>query len=382
MASKPPMDIKSPMDSIQANAPIVSVVMVVCNVERFLPEAIESILEQTFCDFEFIIVDFGSTDRSKEIVSRYAARDSRVKLHEIPHCRLAEARNAGCFLAQGRYIAIADADDISLPDRLRWEVNFLDEHPQVGVVGGRVEWIDATGARLTESALPPGVSLDRPLTNDELQAALLHYSPIWQPTVLLRKDAFVRMSGYRGAFTDAEDYDLWLRIAEHFQVANLKQLVLQYRVHPNQMSVRRRKQQTLRTLAAKASAVIRRSGKPDPMDTIEEITPAVLVQLGVSETQQQAALLLEFRGWIHSLSVVGEWSGALNAAIEMLQSSDWKYVDRRDIADMRLETAELYWKNHRVAKSLLTAGHAVITRPRVAGRPLRTLLRRFGLVSL
>src|SRR5271169_6728077 len=98
--------------------------MVVCNVDRFLAESIESILGQTFREFEFIIVDFGSTDNSKSIISSYATRDSRIKLRVVPHCGLAEARNAGCFLAQGQYIAIMDADDVSLPNRLLWEVEF------------------------------------------------------------------------------------------------------------------------------------------------------------------------------------------------------------------------------------------------------------------
>src|SRR6516225_9438340 len=89
------------------NKPIVSVVMVVCNVERFLAEAIESILAQTFRDFEFIIIDYGSSDRSRSIISSLAAKDKRIKLHEIPHCILPEARNAGCFLAQGQYIALS-----------------------------------------------------------------------------------------------------------------------------------------------------------------------------------------------------------------------------------------------------------------------------------
>src|SRR5579863_4921092 len=96
--------------------PLVSVVMVVFNVDRFLGDAIESILDQTFGDFEFIIVDFGSTDKSKEIISSFATKDSRIKFHEIPHCRLSEARNTAGFLAKGKYIAIADADDVSLPD--------------------------------------------------------------------------------------------------------------------------------------------------------------------------------------------------------------------------------------------------------------------------
>ena len=119
------------------NEPVVSVAMVVCNVERFLAEAIESILAQTYRDFEFVIVDFGSTDRSKEIIAGYAAKDSRVKLHEIPHCGLAEARNAGCFLAQGQYIAIMDADDVSLPERYDVAGGVHGEASQSGCAGWR-----------------------------------------------------------------------------------------------------------------------------------------------------------------------------------------------------------------------------------------------------
>jgi hypothetical protein len=356
--------------------PTVSVVMVVCNVDRFLAEAIESILGQTFREFEFIIVDFGSTDKSKEIVSRYAAKDARVRLHEIPLCGLGEARNAACFLARGKYIAIMDADDVSITERLMWEVEFLEKHPEVGVVGGAVDWIDASGACVTNSAVPPGVTLSRPEGNRELQLALLKDCPIWQPSVLMRREAFVLVGGYRPAFAPTEDYDLWLRISEHFEMANLKQVVLNYRIHPHQVSVRRRKQQTLGTLAALASAAARRSGNPDPLDSVKEITPAVLVEIGVSEAKQQTALAVEYRGWIYSLCGTGEWSGALNAAIEMVKSSDWKHIERRERADMHLEVARLYWKNHRFFRGIVTVGQAVITRPRVAGRPLGRLLRR------
>ena len=360
--------------------PAVSVAMVVCNVERFLGEAIESILGQTFREFEFIIVDFGSTDKSKEIVASYAAKDSRVRLHEIPHCGLGEARNAACFLARGQYIAIMDADDVSLPDRLMWEVKFLEKHPEVGVVGGAVDWIDANGACVTHSAVPPGVTLSRPEGNRELQSALLKDCPFWQPSVLMRREAFVLVGGYRPAFAPTEDYDLWLRIAEHFEMANLKQVVLNYRIHPHQVSVRRRKQQTLGTLAALASTAARRKGEPDPLNSVKEITPEVLVELGVSEAKQQAALAIEYRGWIHSLCGAGEWSGALNAAIEMVKSSDWKHMERRARADMHLEVARLYWKNHRFLMGIITVGQAVITRPRVVGRPLGRLLRRLDVM--
>jgi hypothetical protein len=274
-----------------------------------------------------------------------------------------------------------DADDVSLQERLMRGVEFLEKHPEVGVVGGAVDWIDAAGTILANVVPPAGVTLRPPVGNCEIQSALVNYNPFWQPSILMRREAFALVGGYRPAFAPTEDYDLWLRISEHFEMANLKQVILNYRIHPYQVSVRRRKQQTLCTLAARASAASRRNGKPDPLSSVEEVTPAVLVGLGVGEAKQQLALANEYRGWIHSLWGAGEWSGALNAAIEMLRSSDWKYIDRRMMADMRLEVAALYWKNHRFLKGIVTAGHAVITRPRIAARPLRPLFRLVRLVD-
>ena len=128
--------------------PIISVVMVVCNVDRFLAEAIESILGQTFREFEFIIVDFGSTDRTKAIVSSYAAKDSRIRLHEIPQCGWLRRAMRVVLSRKAKYIAIMDADDVSVPERLTWQIEFMEKHPEVSVLGGAVEWIDAAGKPL------------------------------------------------------------------------------------------------------------------------------------------------------------------------------------------------------------------------------------------
>jgi glycosyltransferase involved in cell wall biosynthesis len=215
------------------DSPLVSVVMVVCDVERYLSEAIESILNQTFREFEFIILDFGSTDSSKSIASDYAARDSRVRLHDIPHCGLAEARNASCLLAKGRYIAIQDADDISLPDRLMREVEFMEEHPEVGLLGGTSEWVDAETKPLWIHQVPT--------EDSEIRIALLTCCPFIQTSVMIRGEAFSRVGGYRAPFAPSEDYDLWLRISEHFQCANLKQVVVKYRIHPYQLSLLHRR---------------------------------------------------------------------------------------------------------------------------------------------
>jgi len=353
------------------NKPQVSVVMVVCNVDRFLAESIESILGQTFQDFEFIIVDFGSTDNSKSVISSYAAKDSRVKFHIIPSCGLAEARNASCLLAQGQYIAIMDADDVSAPDRLMCQIDFMEQHPEVSVLGGAVEWIDAAGRAL--------ITWGNPVGDREIQSALLECCPLWQPTVLMRREAFVAIGGYRPPFAPAEDYDLWLRMAEQFQIANLKQVLLRYRIHPYQVSMRKRAQQTLGILGARVAASSRRNGIPDPLDSVKEITPETLAALGVTKARQQSELACESGRWIRNMCMAGEYSVALQAALETLESN-LEHVERRQIADLHAIVARLYWRQRKFLSSLLAAALAVVTWPVVAGRPLRPMLRRLGLV--
>jgi Glycosyl transferase family 2 len=354
------------------NNPLVSVVMVVCNVDRFLTESIESILGQTFRDFEFIIVDFGSTDKSKWIALSYAAKDSRIKFHEIHHCSLAMARNAACSLAQGRYIAMMDADDVSLSARLTSEVEFMNKHPEVGLLGGLTQCINATGESLAIRIH------DIPTEHHEIKSALAARCPFCQATVLIRKEAFDLVGGYREVFAQAEDYDLWLRISERFQCAGLQQVVLSYRVHPYQLSIHKQRQQTLCRLAAQASASLRRNGKPDPLNSVKEITPAVLADLGVPKTRMQSDLAADCRDWIRNMYEAGEYSVALEAALGMLQS-DLQYVERWRIADLHLTAARIYWRQRRFLSSFLAAGRAMMTRPIVLGHPLKLLLRRVGL---
>ena len=353
------------------NKPLVSVVLVACNVDRFLAESIESVLGQTYPEFEFIIIDFGSTDRSEAIAASYAAKDIRIKRHKIPPCSLPEARNTGCFLARGQYIAIMDADDVSLPNRLLWEIEFMEKHPEVGVVGGAVQWINAHGRPLQTAQHPVG--------HREIQSDLKTHCVLWHPTVLIRKEAFVLVGGYRRAFTVSHDYDLWLRIAEHCQIANLERVVLQYRMHAFQVSLRKRMQQTLCKLAAQASATSRRDGREDPLNSVKEITPGVLVGLGVTAAMQQRNLASDCRDWIRNMCTAGEYSVALKAALEVLHS-DLEFVDRREIADLHLAVSRLYWKQSSPLSSILSMVRAVLIHPVVVGRPLKPLLRRLRLV--
>lgn len=352
------------------NQPLVSVVMVMRNVDAFLGEAIESILRQTFTNFEFIILDFGSTDRSKTIASSYAARDERIKLHEIPARSLTEARNAACSLAHGRYIAIQDADDLSTPDRLQLEVEFMEKHPDCGFVGSAADWIDARGRLLW--------TLSFPTAYREIQDAFLDRCPFQHTSVLIRRDAFLAVGGYRPVFVQAEDYDLWIRLAERFCCANFKQALAKYRIHPQQVSISGRQQQTFCVLAARASAAYRKEGRPDPLDSAKAITPELLRSWGVSQAEIQTNVFVECRNWVINMFAAKEYALALKMATDMLRS-DWKYIERREMGYLRYMLARIYWKQKKIPESLFAACRAVSQRPDLAKNLGEFLLRRIGL---
>jgi hypothetical protein len=342
--------------------------MVTRNVDRFLAESIESILNQSLQDLEFVIVDFGSSDRTAAIISNYAANDHRLRFHVIPTCGLDEARNVSCSLARGRYIAIMDADDIAVPDRLLCQLQFLEMHPGVGVLGGATEWIDREGKSLLTRPYP---------TQDaDIRATLRTGSPFCNPTVVMRKEIFHAAGGFRKAFAPAEDYDLWLRIARHCQMANLPEVLLKYRIHPYQESNRNIEQMVLGGLAARISTASVENGRPDPLESVDEVTPALVRRLGVSEAEYQLAVAIDYWAGLRRLLSLGEYAAAQEAAYKMLGSSDWKQVENRLIADVWVLLAGLHWRGRAFSRSIIALARGVSIRPAVAGRPLKRLAKR------
>lgn len=349
--------------------PMISVVMSVFNGERFLREAVESILDQSFREFEFIVIDDGSTDRSGSILDAYQNCDARMRVYHREHGGLIESLNRGCGLAQAKYIARMDADDIASKDRLMTQVNFMEAHPKIGALGGAVEWIDATGKSLGTHRYPA--------EDCQIKATLLQGCAFWHPTVVLRREVFVWAGGYRSVVVDAEDYDLWLRIAEHFQLANIEEVVVKYRIHPQQVSMRKTEQQILGILAAQVAASSRRNGLPDPLNSAKEITCEALAAWGVTKARQHNKLVSYRRDWIRNMCRAGEYSAALKSALETLQS-DLEYAERSQIADLYLITAKLWWRQKKFTRSFLAIGHAVITWPVVAVRLMEAAFRRLG----
>jgi hypothetical protein len=194
----------------------------------------------------------------------------------------------------------------------------------------------------------------------------------------MRREAFVLVGGYRAAFVDAEDYDLWLRLADKFDLANLEPVVIRYRLHPNQTSKQRIRQQTLSTLAAQAAASSRKSGKREVLCSTDEITSEILTSLGVSEEAQQTALALQYLRWIGNMSLLGEYSDAFNLWTDLFESGCWKELDRRLLADVWLAGASLYWRQKQFLPSLQLTARALLLRPIVAGRPIKRAARWLG----
>jgi hypothetical protein len=352
------------------NQPTVSVVMAVRNADRFLVESIESVLDQSFDDFEFIIVDYGSEDGSKAITRAYSARDSRIKFHEIPICVLPEARNFGCFRAQGRYIAVMDADDVCMRDRLFQQVEYMEGHPQLALLGGAVEWMDSTGRTFYIHRYPA--------CNSEIQKALLTQSVFWHPTLIMRTEAFESIGGYRQVMVSAHDYDLAVRMAEKYTCANLDDVVLRYRIHPHQMTSGKQETQTICVLATQVSATARREGKADPLDGVTKITPTVLASLGIGENEQRNSVATDRYNWIAAMIRAGEYANALSAA-RQIWKLDQTSVTARQISELYLQVAGIHWKEKQVRKCVIEIGQAVLVRPILIGRPLKSLLHRMKL---
>lgn len=208
--------------------PTVSVVMPAFNAEKYLREAIESILSQTFTDFEFIIVNDGSTDSTKDIILSY--NDPRIiYLENEINSGIVVTLNKGLDAARGKYIARMDADDISLPERFAAQVDFLDTHPDIGVVGTYLQIIDEQGNNkyIFENASDP----------NECFVNMIFATCVGHPTVMLRREILTQNHlRYEEYFKGMEDYYLWWQMSKFTKFSNLKLPLLNYRKHSAQIT--------------------------------------------------------------------------------------------------------------------------------------------------
>ncbi len=239
----------------QGQCPRVSVVMPFKNRADLIGETIDSVLSQTWTDFELICISDGSTDESDEIVRGYAAKDARVSLVSNENKPgVAGAANTGLAHARGEFVARIDSDDIMLQNRIAVQVRFMDEHPEVAVCGS---WVQTFGE-------VDGTIWRLPVSHEEICVWMLFHGALAHPAVIIRRQRFEEIGlRYDGNFA-AEDYELWTRAARKVRLANVPRILLRYRIHPTAVtttyhdrlmaSVRRVHQRQLRELGLTASA--------------------------------------------------------------------------------------------------------------------------------
>ena len=315
---------------VSSQKPLVSVVLAVYNGERFLRCALDSLVSQTFTDFELIIVDDASTDRTPSILDDYT--DPRlVRMANSENAGQTPSLNKGLQIARGELIARHDADDISHPERLRLQVEAMRSDRNLALLGTAYERIDRRG-RLLEKVSPP-------TTNERLQKRLEEGNIFCHGSVIMRRDLLEKVGGYNDYFSVTQDYDLWLRLAEHGELANLPHALYQFRFDGASVSRQKRSLQLAYRRLAWDLARKRRAGQPEsplPDDVLLAYPPEPERLFGdarrsaylyyAAEQREMAAEMMEQAQNLISLPLA-QWQ-------------EWTWARARQLSRVRHDAAE------------------------------------------
>ena len=253
---------------------IISVLMSVFNDEKYLAKSIESILNQSFTDFEFIIINDGSTDKTIEILEFYSSKDKRIKVIHQPNTGMTKALNFGLSIAQGKYIARMDSDDISFSNRFEIEVNYLEQHSDIDLVGGGTQIIDDKG----------NIIGYRNIYVKNPSKVLGHLNIYQHSDVMFRKSVLEKVGGYRDKYRNAQDHDLWLRISEVSKIAKIHNILGQWRLNASGYTIARNNEQNLE------AAIIKKSHQQRlklGYDDYEQYLPAPAITHGIKIDDDQ-----------------------------------------------------------------------------------------------
>lgn len=270
------------------NLPAISVAMSVYNCAPYLEMAIASILNQTFTDFEFLILDDGSSDESATIIDRFAASDDRIAVIRRENRGLIDSLNELIAKARGVWIARMDGDDIAHPDRFAKQIAFLKANPGYGVLGTWTADIDEAGAPF------PIEGEDHPTNYADFLEIIGTRSALCHPSVMMRRDLVQAVGGYHAAFKHCEDYDLWLRLADKTMICSLPERLINYRHTAGQVSNRYAFEQQYGAVVSRLAFHERRNGRIDPTEHLAVLPPinALNDLFGRSDVEQHAREML------------------------------------------------------------------------------------------
>lgn len=246
------------------NRPLVSVVMPVFNAEKFVGQAIESILNQTLIDFEFIIVNDASTDDSLQIINSYKKRDNRIRVfNNKKNLHMSESLNLGIDQTRADFVARMDQDDISVPKRLEIQYDFLISHPNIVIVGNDISLIDINNTIIGKRTYPT--------TSDRLKKIMFRYSPFAHPTIMIKKVVYYKTGKYDGAKYPCEDIDFWFRLGRKYEFASIPIPLLKYRVNITSSSHSNVLRTEIMGFKIKINAIKKYGYKPTVYDIIYNI---------------------------------------------------------------------------------------------------------------
>ena len=261
-----------------SDAPAVTVLMPVWNCVRFTRHAIRSILAQSFTNYEFIIVDDGSTDGTFDVIKQFAEEDQRIHLISRENRGLVASLNEGLSVARAPLVARMDGDDIATENRLAVQVAEFERRADLVLLGGQAQLIDAMDN--------PGRMLQVPNGIEQTRKALLVSCPFIHPSVMFRRKPVLEVGGYRDKYRHAEDYDLWLRLSSRGEIDNLPDIVLKFRRHGESVTDRHAKIQAISTALALESYHAQTFDRPDPLEELNERPKDFSTAIGLFKDSQ------------------------------------------------------------------------------------------------
>lgn len=295
----------------------VSVVMSIYDGERYLRPAIESMLNQTFADFEFIIINDGSSDGTEAILRSY--RDRRIVTVSQQNTGLTHSLNRGLRMARGEFIARMDADDVSEPMRLESQVRYLESHDEVGLLGSSFHVISESGDEIHTIQLTTA--------NDELQRELMRRNCFCHGAAMFRRGCIEAVGGYREEFPASQDYDLWLRIAEKYHVANIESPLYRWRINPKSVSVQRLSVQMEGMYLAQELARERRTTGKDRLEHLEssEVKRELASRFSAARHGKRRVLAQNRYCWAKNLFEWGDYESSKRLAMDSLALFPFRY---------------------------------------------------------
>lgn len=345
-------------DMTASSSPKVTVLMPVFNGVPFLSEAISSILRQTFEDFEFLIIDDGSTDGSGRIIESFDDTRIRFVKNEV-NLGLVAALNCGMQLARGEYIARMDADDISRPHRIARQVRFLETSPKVGVCGSWVKFFPKERHYIWKL----------PATSEEIKCRMFHAVGLAHPSVMLRRKLFLDHGlFYDPAYTHIEDYELWGRALQFMDFANIKEVLLDYRISPDQVCSRHRAEQ----LAAVAPLRLQRVRELGVEPTADQQKLHEAIMNGSLPPDEKILDSAEL--WLLHLDKANREAGIYSAHLFTRRLLDIWF----EICCISADAGVCTWQRYKGSLLLAAAPHSVRQQIRSIGGWLKCYWRRKG----